>query len=111
MNQTSEDVALWTSGLIGLWFRLNACEEILARNLDSDFDWFCFVRSDFFWEHPIPLPAVQNFNALCVMQGEEYGGINDRFALVPRSFLAEYRDTVAGIFRDSDDDLIDAARA
>lgn len=104
-----EEVSLWKSGLIGLWFRYRACEEIIEKNLDTDFDWFCFLRSDFLWENAAPDVTHARKDKIYILQGEEYGGINDRFALVPRALLEQYRDIASRIFLDPAEDLIKAA--
>lgn len=78
ISQTDADVRLWTSGLIQRIFRQRALDRIHSEGLTELYAWFFFVRSDYFFSNPIPAPSRLDPNGILVMEGESYGGLNDR---------------------------------
>lgn len=86
------------SGGIIFYFRhfLRSC--LLSTGLLETYDWFLIVRSDFVWL--APHPPLHNFstNRIAVLDGEEYGGVSDRYALIPRELMSNYLEIVEPIF-------------
>ena len=73
------------SGGIIMWFRhfLRACIE--EKGLDSQYEWFAILRSDFYWEFEFPDVETLAHDKIHVLNGEKYGGVSDRFMLFPKS--------------------------
>lgn len=85
-------LGLWTSGLIQSYFRERAMTKITALSLEQKYSWFFFIRSDFFFSRAIPSLRLLRDNRLVVMEGESYGGLNDRFLGVPSELIQLVRD-------------------
>ncbi|MDX1740640.1 MAG: hypothetical protein R3178_05065 [Rhodothermales bacterium] len=87
------------SGLIVMAYR-----EFLWRyvqTLPERYDWLLITRSDFMWlvDHP-PMDFLDP-NFIYAMSGERYGGVSDRYALVPRRLWRTYFEIPGPIFRRS----------
>lgn len=70
---------LWISGFIQMYFRNLALQNISKLALREMYDWVFIIRADYMFEAEIPVPMeFPEFSALA-MDGDSYGGINDRF--------------------------------
>jgi len=65
--------------------------EAVERARGCAFRWLVYLRNDFdfFAAHP-PLAAFGSVGGVWVPSGEDYSGINDRWAVVQRSFAGAY---------------------
>ena len=75
---------------------------VLLRGMQQDdvldrYDRFVITRSDFVWLCPHPPLSVLDRNAIWVPNGEHYGGINDRHAVVSRAHVADLLNIVSEI--------------
>ena len=62
------------------------------------YDWFVLTRSDFLWPLPHPPVACLSKRHLYTLDGEQYGGITDRHAVVPRRYLLAYLRATDAVF-------------
>jgi hypothetical protein len=83
---------LWVSGLIQWHYRRLALDEIVAEGLDREFSEAVFIRSDYLFETPLPDTRALNPASLVVMDGENYGGANDRLLIFPMNQIASVRE-------------------
>jgi hypothetical protein len=86
------------SGAIQFYFRHSLRHQILSDGLLAKYDWFLVVRSDFLWLAPHPPLEILSRTGVTVLDGEDYGGICDRYALIPSTIMSEYLDIAEPIF-------------
>ena len=86
------------SGAIIMFFRYLLGLHLTEEGLLHAYDWMIVLRSDFRW--PTPHPPVDCFNQenLYALDGEQWGGISDRYIAVPRSLIQTYLTIVEPIF-------------
>ena len=86
------------SGAIIMWFRraLRRCLEDNAL-LDA-YDWFIVTRSDFLWNTPHPPMELLDDDCIHILDGEQYGGVTDRYAAVPRHLMRRFLTVADPIF-------------
>ena len=82
---------LWTYKALDLCYRhLLSLEKKNGRR----FDWVIRSRPDYLWTSPpVPpslLPQFKDWRMVWIPQGEDYGGVNDRFALMEREVADIY---------------------
>lgn len=90
---TAKKQQLWLSGLIQWHYKKLALEQARLRSLRERYSWFAFLRSDYLFTSPLP-PLAHHPPRALVLQGDNYGGINDRLLVFPTHQF----DTVAKIF-------------
>jgi len=78
-SRLSLNQELWTSGFIQMYFRDEAMKRILELGLDSEYEWIFFLRADYLFEQPIPGLTSLNDLDVISLDGDSYGGVNDRF--------------------------------
>ena len=96
------------SGAIIMYFRRFAERCLREDGLLDAYDWFIFTRSDFYWPTPHPPLAVLDDTSIHALDGEQYGGVSDRYAAVPRALLQAFLTVPDPIF---DEPLEFAVRA
>ena len=74
---TPKKQQLWLSGLIQWHYKKLALDHITQLSLSESYSWCVFLRSDFLFTSPLPPLADRSPRAL-VLQGDNYGGVNDR---------------------------------
>ena len=97
---------LWLLGLIQWHYKKLALDNIRRLSLQQRYSWFVFLRSDYLFTSPLPPLAHREPRAL-VLQGDNYGGINDRLLVFPSGQF----DRVTELFdlsQFADTDLIEA---
>jgi len=88
------------SGAIQFYFRHLLRGHLLSNGLLEQYDWFLVVRSDFIWLAPHPPLKVLSKEGITVLDGENYGGVCDRYALIPVSLMSDYLEIAEPIFFD-----------
>jgi hypothetical protein len=88
------------SGAI-LWFY----RALLARSIDEDglldrYDWIIVSRSDLMWPLPHPPVARLSRRHIYFLDGEQYGGVTDRHAILPSRYAAPYLHLADTVFAD-----------
>ena len=58
--------------------------EAYEKKMGMSYDWFLHVRTDSFWFEPPPAVSTLRQDSVYVPDFGGYGGVNDRFAIVPR---------------------------
>lgn len=91
---------IWNSAGIQLWYRAQLASRLQA--LTERYDWFVITRSDFSWLVPHPLVQDLDPNHLYWMDGEHYGGLNDRHVVVPARHLEAVLGVPDLVFRHAD---------
>jgi hypothetical protein len=88
------------SGAIVLYFRQFLAESIGRAGLADVYDWLVVTRSDLFW--PLPHPQTRYLSArhLYALDGEGYGGVEDRHLVLPRRFMNRFLEVPEPIFSD-----------
>lgn len=77
VDERSQQLGL--SGLIQFFFRDLALEKIRELELKNLYQWVFFVRSDYLFRTPFPGPDQLGPFEVFILDGESYGGLNDRF--------------------------------
>ena len=57
------------------------------NNLEEVYDWFVFTRSDFFYLCNVPSLNTLDRSCVSIPHGQDYGGFNDRFHIIPSGFV------------------------
>src|SRR3954471_5464712 len=86
------------SGAIVLYFRQLLAESIDQAGIADDYDWLIVTRSDLLW--PVQHPPVESLSArhIHALDGEAYGGVEDRHLIVPRRHVRRFLEVPAPIF-------------
>lgn len=87
ISMTPQQIQLWVSAWIQNIYRVRALETIVELDLDKQYDFIFFVRSDYLFTSPITPPTAKSSPGLLFMSGDSYGGVNDRFLGVPTSLV------------------------
>jgi hypothetical protein len=88
------------SGAIVLYFRQFLKESIQREGIADDYDWLVVTRSDLLW--PAPHPSIRHLSArrIYALDGESYGGVEDRHLIVPRRYIRRFLQVPDPIFSD-----------
>jgi hypothetical protein len=88
------------SGAIVLYFRQFLAESIERAGIADHYDWLIVTRSDLLW--PIPHPPIESLSArhIYALDGEGYGGVEDRHLIVPRRHTRRFLEVPDPIFTD-----------
>ncbi len=70
-----------------LYFRRFLKESMEGSALTRAYDWLVVTRSDFLWRVPHPGIGVLSDRRIYLLDGEQYGGVEDRHIVVPRRFV------------------------
>jgi hypothetical protein len=70
------------------------------ERLTEQYDWLVLTRSDLRWPTPHPHVRYLSDRHIYVLDGEQYGGIEDRHAIVPRRYAQQFLSLVDPIFDD-----------
>ena len=98
------------SGAIIMFFRYFLGIKLLEADLIGKYDWFIITRSDFRWPTIHPPLECFNDNRIYVLDGEQWGGVSDRYIAVPRKWIESYIAIVEPLFTDPID-LADRLRS
>lgn len=80
---TPKTQQLWLSGLIQWHYKKLALDQVQKRGLVDRYSWVVFIRSDYLFTTPLPsLNQIHPPHAL-VLDGDNYGGVNDRLFAFP----------------------------
>ena len=85
LSKTSQQ--LWVSGLIQWHYRKHALEKIQEYGLDKKYSHVIFARSDYLWTSPLPPSGELVPESLVALDGDSYGGINDRLLIFPAELI------------------------
>lgn len=86
------------SGAIQFFFRHLLRDHLITNGLLEQYEWFLVVRSDFVWLTPHPPLELFSGEGIAVLEGEDYGGVCDRYALIPSSLMSAYLEVAEPIF-------------
>jgi hypothetical protein len=88
------------SGAIVLYFRQFLAESIGREGITDEYDWLVVTRSDLIW--PVPHPSTGHLSSrhIYALDGEGYGGVEDRHLIVPRRFIKRFLEVPDPIFSD-----------
>lgn len=78
------------SAAILIFFRWLLWRNILREGLQKRFTHFLVTRSDFIWTRQHPDLLSIDRHAIWLPSGERWGGVTDRYALVPADALEQY---------------------
>jgi hypothetical protein len=86
------------SGAIVMYFRQFLAESIERSGIVDEYDWLVVTRSDLLW--PVPHPSVDDLSSrhIHALDGEGYGGVEDRHLLVPRRFVRRFLEVPGPVF-------------
>lgn len=70
-----------------LVFRHLAQKFILQNNVQEVYDWIVFTRSDFLYLCDVPPLDTFSRNCVTVPYGQDFGGFNDRFHIIPNNLV------------------------
>jgi hypothetical protein len=88
------------SGAIVLYFRQFLRESIEREGIADEYDWLVVTRSDLFWPLPHPSTRYLSSRRIYALDGEGYGGIEDRHLIVPRRYVRRFLDVPDPVFSD-----------
>ena len=88
------------SGAIVLYFRQFLAESIEREGIADDYDWLVLTRSDLLWPVPHPSTRFLSSRHIYALDGEGYGGVEDRHLIVPRRFVRRFLEVPEPIFSD-----------
>lgn len=80
------------SGAILLFYRWYLLKNLEECNLLSRYDYFVITRSDFVYTLPHPPMDLFEKEYMWFPNAQNYGGITDRHAILPRRFVVSYLD-------------------
>jgi hypothetical protein len=69
------------------WFLL---KNLIEQDLLKEYDFFIITRSDYIYCLPHPKMELFSKHSLYIPQGQDYGGLTDRHAILPRQFVIPY---------------------
>lgn len=95
-----EDADQVGSGAIVLYFRRFLAESIEREGIADEYDWLVLTRSDLLWPIPHPAPRHLSSRHIYALDGEGYGGVEDRHLIVPRRFARRFLEVPAPVFSD-----------
>ena len=78
------------SAAILIFFRWFLLKSIKEKNLIKKYDRFIITRSDFIWNIPHPKMKYLDSEYIWLPNGEFYGGVTDRHAVLSKSNLESY---------------------
>lgn len=86
------------SGAIVMYFRQFLAESIERAGIVDEYDWLVVTRSDLLW--PVPHPSVDDLSSrhIHALDGEGYGGVEDRHLIVPRRFVRRFLEVPGPVF-------------
>lgn len=85
-----------------LYFRWELLQHLTQENIFDKYDRVVVTRSDFMWEVPHPSMAVLDEDAIWVPDGEGYGGVTDRHAVLSRHNYQDYLGILGPMVTDPD---------
>ena len=85
-----------------LYFRRFLNESMRDTGLAQAYDWLVVTRSDFLWRVPHPRVELLSDRRIYVLDGEEYGGVEDRHIVVPRRHVDRFLGLTDPIYSDPD---------
>ena len=88
------------SGSILIFFRWLLLDYIRREGLLERYDRFIITRSDFVWEAPHPPILNLNPKNIWIPDGEGYGGVTDRHAVLSRTNIEPYLDLIGPIIKE-----------
>lgn len=97
------------AGAVSVYKRWYFLQMLKEHGCLERYDRFVVTRSDFLWLSPHPPLDLLRVDRLWIPEGEDWGGINDRHAVLDRSSLVAYLDGLTPIVTDPDS-LLTAAR-
>jgi hypothetical protein len=74
-------------------------KSIIDNELLEKYERFVITRSDFVWKAPHPNPEILDPESVWIPDGEGYGGVTDRHAVLSRSNLISYLNLMERIIR------------
>jgi hypothetical protein len=88
------------SGAIVQYFRQFLKESIEREGIAEGYDWLVVTRSDLLW--PVPHPSTRYLSArhIYALDGEGYGGVEDRHLIVPGRFVRPFLEVPTPVFCD-----------
>lgn len=86
------------SGAIQFYFRHLLRNSIISSDLLAKYDWFLLIRSDFIWLAPHPPLQILPKEAISVLDGQNHGGVCDRYAMIPSGLMMDYLEIFEPIF-------------
>jgi hypothetical protein len=91
------------SGAIVLFFRQFLAESIQGQRIADEYDWLVVTRSDLLW--PVPHPSTRYLSSrhIYALDGEGYGGVEDRHLVVPRRFVERFLEVPGPAFSDPEE--------
>jgi hypothetical protein len=91
------------SGAVLFYYRWRALQNIQRLGLESEYDWFIVTRSDFLYpvQH-VPLSLLSQ-DSVWIPNGENYGGVTDRYLICPSKFIERSIDMLKYILTKPDD--------
>jgi hypothetical protein len=88
------------SGAIIMFFRYFLAMNFNEKNLIEKYDWLIVTRSDFRWPSVHPLLEYLDEDFLYALDGEQWGGVSDRYIAIPRKLIPSYFQIVEPLFSD-----------
>src|SRR5262249_28653897 len=88
------------SAAILIFFRWLLLFHLKKDDILAKYDRFIVTRSDFVWKCPHPPVEYMNENLIWVPQGEGYGGITDRHAVLSATTVEDYLNLVRPIIHE-----------
>jgi hypothetical protein len=88
------------SGAIVLYFRQFLADSIERAGIADRYDWLIVTRSDLLWPSPHPPIDCLSARRIYALDGEGYGGVEDRHLIVPRRHVRRFLEVPAPIFAD-----------
>ena len=87
------------SGIIVTYWRdyLSTC---LTEDIVSQYDWFVFTRSDFYWNIPHPSVNLLSDDHIYIQDSEYHGGVPDRHFIVPKRLVRLFIGLSSPVFCD-----------
>ncbi len=90
------------SGAILLFFRWLLVKHLLNEGILDRYDRFIITRSDFIWPLPHPPLDILTEQHIWIPDGESYGGITDRHAVLSKQNIIDYLSVTDLILKDTE---------
>ena len=91
-----------TAGIL-IFFRWYLQQKLIEHNIIEQYDRFVITRSDYLYTLPHPKLELLDINNIWVPNGEFYGGITDRHAILSKTNIHDYLNILEALVLESYD--------
>lgn len=95
------------SGIIVVLYKQLLLDMLIKNNLIKNYDWFIITRCDQYHYLPHVLTSSLDDTNIYIPEGQDWGGICDRHALVPQKYVVQFLNQMRILNGDKRADFVD----